>query len=484
MCGLKLSGHRLGNVNGTAFDLTSADGSTLGTWEDVLELWRTSNELREHFTKVLAAVPYEAFYWETPAVSHATLWQPFSMVVLDASGHLQSKGDPSNFAEHILGPRRNCMRTNEVTDFCNLGKDATLLVPCPPTNRSGKLVTAYYGHLASFLRDGRKQQQHNLWRTLSEKMEKRLQANPSPVWISTAGNGVPWLHVRIDDRPKYIKYEKYRQKPHKTPRPAALGQASCEVEGQQTGETMETMETQTGEMTPQVALLGATTSEGLPAETLHAALHCATPAVYHAHDVQQATPGPCAAQLAKGNDMGQPTLALSTSQLTKSHDTGQPTVRLPTAALDNAHDVQQATEGPSTAQLANAHDTGQPTPRLPTAALDNAHDVQQATEGPFTAQLANAHDTGQPTPRLPTAALDNAHDVQQATEGPFTAQLANAHDTGQPTPGLSGTQLSKEGDSLCGNVDYSWVGSIAEHCQARPTTVLRDGLKHPDAEKT
>ena len=31
-----------------------------------------------------------------------------------------------------------------------------------------------------------------------------------PVWVSTAGAGVSWLHVRLDDRPKYYGYQPYR----------------------------------------------------------------------------------------------------------------------------------------------------------------------------------------------------------------------------------------------------------------------------------
>lgn len=30
-----------------------------------------------------------------------------------------------------------------------------------------------------------------------------------PVWLSTAGAGVAWLHVRLDDRPKYYSYRPY-----------------------------------------------------------------------------------------------------------------------------------------------------------------------------------------------------------------------------------------------------------------------------------
>ncbi len=35
----------------------------------------------------------------------------------------------------------------------------------------------------------------------------------NPVWLSTAGAGVSWLHVRLDDRPKYYGHGPYRTAP-------------------------------------------------------------------------------------------------------------------------------------------------------------------------------------------------------------------------------------------------------------------------------
>ena len=40
-------------------------------------------------------------------------------------------------------------------------------------------------------------------------MQRRLGAKP--VWLSTAGAGVSWLHVRLDDRPKYYGYAPFRE---------------------------------------------------------------------------------------------------------------------------------------------------------------------------------------------------------------------------------------------------------------------------------
>jgi len=35
-------------------------------------------------------------------------------------------------------------------------------------------------------------------------------AGPRPPWVSTAGMGVPWLHARLDTRPKYFRHAPYR----------------------------------------------------------------------------------------------------------------------------------------------------------------------------------------------------------------------------------------------------------------------------------
>jgi hypothetical protein len=37
-----------------------------------------------------------------------------------------------------------------------------------------------------------------------------IQLGTAPVWVSTAGMGVSWLHVRLDNRPKYYGYKPYR----------------------------------------------------------------------------------------------------------------------------------------------------------------------------------------------------------------------------------------------------------------------------------
>eukprot|EP00955_Chlamydomonas_euryale_P106509 365707-Chlamydomonas_euryale.AAC.41 len=283
--GVHFSRDALSGRRAYSFCFAWANNKRVVTCEEVLKLWQENDAFRTQFTAALTNVGYDAFYWETPAVSKGTLCQPFSMVVLDASGAFNDKGDPQAFAAYILGSHDE----DEVAAFPNLGKDGTMLAPCPPTDQSGKPVTDGYGHLASFLRNGRKRQHHNLWRLLGKEMEMRLRADPSPVWMSTAGNAVPWLHVRIDSRPKYIKYEKYRQKPHTTPRPAAPGQEwnSCRDSAIEFTTT---------------AVYGCpkrTVTDGLRAEVWHAAAQPATVAAAAARGIKQAALELTASQPAK-----------------------------------------------------------------------------------------------------------------------------------------------------------------------------------------
>ncbi len=78
-----------------------------------------------------------------------------------------------------------------------------MVVPCPVAEASA------YRHLAAFVRLAPESQRHALWQSVAEAMTRRIGAKP--VWLSTAGAGVSWLHVRLDDRPKYYGFGPYRR---------------------------------------------------------------------------------------------------------------------------------------------------------------------------------------------------------------------------------------------------------------------------------
>jgi hypothetical protein len=167
------------------------------TFGDILRGWQDDAIFRGFFNSLLAETPFAAFRWETPAVTAATATQPFEFVLLDSPG-LARRPDPDAFAEHFGA-------AEEVVTFANLGGDAVLVVPCPVTDLSA------YGHLAAFVRLAPERQRHALWQAVGEAMTRRIGA--SPVWLSTAGAGVAWLHVRLDVRPKYYGFGPYRLGP-------------------------------------------------------------------------------------------------------------------------------------------------------------------------------------------------------------------------------------------------------------------------------
>ncbi len=166
------------------------------TFADVVRGWQVDANFRAVFSALLADAPFVAFRWETPAVTAATVARPFECVLLDSPG-LARRPEPEAFAEHFSGAE------GDVVSFANLGGDAILVAPCPLAEAST------CGHLAAFVRLAPQRQRDALWRSVGEAMARRIGAKP--VWLSTAGAGVSWLHVRLDDRPKYYGYGPYRR---------------------------------------------------------------------------------------------------------------------------------------------------------------------------------------------------------------------------------------------------------------------------------
>lgn len=173
------------------------DGSPV-QYRDVLRYWRDDEAFRSFFVSLLATASFPAYRWETPPVTTSTAAREFEFVLLDAPG-LDRAPDPQAFAEQF----RSAGGNQRAVAFPNLGNDAVLVVPCP----SGP--AAAYVHLSAFVRHAPKAQVHDLWRVVAAAMEARL--GTAATWLSTAGMGVSWLHVRLDSRPKYYGFAPYRE---------------------------------------------------------------------------------------------------------------------------------------------------------------------------------------------------------------------------------------------------------------------------------
>jgi hypothetical protein len=167
------------------------------SYDEVLSGWRDDARFRTFFTKLLADSPFSAYRWETPPVTTSTLQRAFEFVLYDAP-ELNRTPDPTAFADALA----NAPAEESVAAFANLGNDAVLIVPRLQTDAEA------YGHLAAFVRRAPDTQRHDFWRVVSAALRARL--GQAPLWLNTSGLQVPWLHARLDSRPKYYRHQPYR----------------------------------------------------------------------------------------------------------------------------------------------------------------------------------------------------------------------------------------------------------------------------------
>jgi len=176
-------------------------GQTVLSWRELLELLNTRDDFRHFFCRLLRRIPFEAYYWETPPVTSESQGLGFEFVAVDAPALARLNPDPMPFRGQFDAAAPH----QEVIVFDNLGGDALLVAPV------GIGPTDAYAHLAAFMHHAPHSQQQHFWQTAAAALRTRL--GESPIWLSTAGLGVAWLHLRLDTRPKYYSYAPYRTFP-------------------------------------------------------------------------------------------------------------------------------------------------------------------------------------------------------------------------------------------------------------------------------
>lgn len=172
-------------------------GMPLG-FADVLRLWQTDPSFCWFFSRQLAAAPYAAFFWETPPLTLATVDRPFECVLVDSPQLAAVTADRRAFDEYFSGNGRE-----GVAVFPNIGHDAWLIAPVPVA------AAEIYPHLATFVRRGPPSQQQAFWGLVGATVTGQLSGRP--LWLSTSGLGVYWLHVRVDTVPKYYTWQPYKR---------------------------------------------------------------------------------------------------------------------------------------------------------------------------------------------------------------------------------------------------------------------------------
>lgn len=183
------------NINNRIQKIRLITNNNFLSYGEIIGLWQNNHIFRSFFISLLANAPFCAYGWETPAITKSTLDKIFEFVVLD-NPQLYKIPNSHAFDNYLAQ-----YTAENVITFPNLGNDALLIVPSQQGEQSS------YGHLASFIRHAPEEQKHNLWQKVGEVMQKNI--SDTPIWLNTAGAGVPWLHIRLDSRPKYYRYQPY-----------------------------------------------------------------------------------------------------------------------------------------------------------------------------------------------------------------------------------------------------------------------------------
>lgn len=160
-----------------------------------IQYLKSSTGFIQFLNSILENSPYAAFFWEVHPFTKHSMEQDFEFVLVNSSALTKISTDPRSF-------RNQFDRQKPVVSFPNLGKNALLVVPTP----IGAL--SCYGHLANFVRKAPEEQKIAFWKTVGMELDDAI--GEAPKWLSTAGLGVHWLHLRIDSKPKYYRYKPYK----------------------------------------------------------------------------------------------------------------------------------------------------------------------------------------------------------------------------------------------------------------------------------
>ncbi len=160
--------------------------------------------------------PFKAAFWEAIPLSRARIHDiPFAFVLADAPLLETMEADSHAFDEHE--PTDGAL----VSTFNNLGGDALLISPVKLRQDDSD---AEYTHIKVFMsRDGEmeKLQARQMWKALGEELKRLLDDSSTgqdqPLWVSTSGLGIGWLHLRIDSKPKYYTFHPFKIFPPNEP---------------------------------------------------------------------------------------------------------------------------------------------------------------------------------------------------------------------------------------------------------------------------
>lgn len=162
---------------------------------------------RNNFIQTIISSNFNACYLEFPELSKLTYSSPTEFVVIKADSFQTSNWNIFKDQFKLSGPGPVLSEQGSkdlITSFYNLTNDTLLVTPIPQKNKFDESSN----HLMNYLKYGQKTQQHELIKEFAV-LALELAENNKKVFISTHGRGVPWLHIRLAETPKYYQHTDY-----------------------------------------------------------------------------------------------------------------------------------------------------------------------------------------------------------------------------------------------------------------------------------
>ena len=184
----------LGRLTAEPLSRTTVRYRGSGSYADFIGLLASlkSGDSQE-LTEVVRDSAFQSLRVELPPLDADSLATAAEFVLID-SPELIRPSDSTAFHAYFR-------RDAAAVAFDNLAGDARLIAPVPDDR-----VDA--AHLAAYVRTADDAAVTEFWSLLADEVLRLVGSGRR--WVSTAGAGVPWLHGRIDVRPKYFRHTPYR----------------------------------------------------------------------------------------------------------------------------------------------------------------------------------------------------------------------------------------------------------------------------------
>jgi hypothetical protein len=184
-------------VVSSGFRFQIFQGTARLSFRELFNLLENDSDFGRWYGETLAGCGLAAFFWEHPPLTADTFDDGAEFVLLESSALAGLRAEPEPFESQFAAHP-----TADVLTFPNLSGDAQLVVPRP----IGPVEA--YAHLAVFVRNAPRAQVQSVWKAAAQLLRENLSSTPR--WLSTAGLGVSWLHIRLDTYPKYYQFSPYK----------------------------------------------------------------------------------------------------------------------------------------------------------------------------------------------------------------------------------------------------------------------------------